>query len=143
MEQASALLRFERVSFRKMKPVADLIRHRTAEAAERVLMVSPRRTARIMLKLLRSAIANAGNNPKISDAASLFVSRVDLGAGPTEKRARFRARGRVFLIRHRRAHVRIVLEEPEAELDAEKVKARGSESKGLVKERESRLGSES
>ena len=130
MGQASALLRFERVSFRKVKPVADLIRYKRAEVAERLLMVSPRRTARIMLKLLRSAIANAGNSPKISDAASLFVSRVDVGPGPTEKRARFRARGRVFLIRHRTAHVRIVLEEREDELEAEKVKARVSESKG-------------
>jgi len=128
--QASALLRFERVSFRKVKPVADLIRHRKAEVAERLLMVSPRQTARIMLKLLRSAIANAGNSPKISDVASLFVSRVDVGPGPTEKRARFRARGRVFLIRHRTSHVRIVLEEPDDELEAEKIKAIGSEGKG-------------
>lgn len=130
MGQASALLRFERVSFRKMKPVADLIRHKRAEVAERLLMVSPRRTARIMLKLLRSAIANAGNSPDISDTSSLFVSRVDVGPGPTEKRVSFRARGRVFLIRHRRSHVRIVLEEAKDGVESERVRARGSEGKG-------------
>ena len=111
MAQVSALLRFERVSFRKVKPVADLIRHRPAEVAVRVLSVSPRRTARTMLKLLRSALANAENSTDISDVASLVVSRVDVGPGPVMKRARFKARGRVVLIRHRTSHVRIVLEE--------------------------------
>ena len=122
MGQASALLRFERVSFQKMKPIADLIRDKKAEAALRLLAVSPRRTARIMLKLLRSAVANAENSSEIGDAGSLFVSRVDLGAGPTTKRARFKARGRVGMIRHRTTHVRIVLEERPAgdELGTEK-----------------------
>ena len=111
MGQASALLRFERVSFQRMKPIADLIRDKKAEAALRLLAVSPRRTARIMLKLLKSAVANAENSSEIGDAGALFVSRVDLGAGPTTKRARFKARGRVGMIRHRTSHVRIVLEE--------------------------------
>jgi len=75
-----------------------------------------------MLKLLRSAVANAENSSEIGDAGSLFVSRVDLGAGPTTKRARFKARGRVGMIRHRTTHVRIVLEERPAgdELGTEK-----------------------
>jgi len=129
--QASALLRFERVSFRKMKPIADLIRGKKAEVAERQLVVSPRRTARIMLKLLRSAVANAENSPEIGDADSLFVSRVDLGPGPTAKRVRFKARGRIVLIRHRTSHVRIVLEErADGELEADVAGAVKGESKG-------------
>jgi len=129
--QASALLRFERVSFQKMKPIADLIRDKNAGVAERLLLVSPRRTARIMLKLLRSAVANAENSLEIGDADSLYVSRVDLGPGPTAKRVRFKARGRVVLIRHRTSHVRIVLEERlEGELDADEADVVKGESKG-------------
>ncbi|MBN1593157.1 MAG: 50S ribosomal protein L22 [Candidatus Coatesbacteria bacterium] len=123
MGQASALLRFERVSFRKMKPIADLIRGKDADVAEKLLVVSKRRTGRIMLKLLRSAVANADDNSELGGADSLYVSRVDLGPGPTAKRARFKARGRVALIRHRTTHVRIVLEE-RVEDDGRKAEAR-------------------
>jgi large subunit ribosomal protein L22 len=96
-----------------MKPIADLIRSKKVTVAERLLAVSPRRTARIMLKLLRSAVANAENNPDMGDVDSLYVSRVDVGPGPMMKRAQFKARGRVMLIRHRTSHVRIVLQETE------------------------------
>jgi len=128
--QASALLRFERVSSRKMKPIADLIRDKKALVAERLLAVSPRRTARIMLKLLRSAVANAENSAEIGDADSLYVSRVDLGPGPTAKRVHFKARGRIVLIRHRTSHVRILLEERlEGELEADKADVAKGKSK--------------
>ena len=132
MGQASALLRFERVSFRKMKPIADLIRGNSSDVAERLLTVSPRRTARIMLKLLRSAVANADDSPEVGDVDSLYISRVDLGPGPTAKRARFKARGRVALIRHRTTHVRIVLEE---RLEG----GLGAEEPGAVQDESSRL----
>ena len=98
--------------------MADLIRHKKADVALKLLSVSPRRAGRIMLKLLRSAIANADNSPEISDVDSLYVSRVDVGPGPVMKRARFKARGRVVLIRHRTSHIRIVLEERPEEASA-------------------------
>jgi len=94
-----------------MKPIADIIRHKKVDVAEKTLSVMPRSTSRIMLKLLRSAMANAENNAEIGDVEALWVSRVDVGPGPTMKRMRFKARGRVALMRRRTSQVRIVLEE--------------------------------
>jgi len=142
--QASALLRFERISFRKVKPVADLIRNKKVPVAEQLLTVSPRRAARVLLKLLKSASANAENNPDLGDAESLYVSRVDVGPGPSMKRVKFKARGRIVLIRHRTSQVRIVLEQAAEEDETERKSppVTGREKLEMSQTKEETVGSE-
>lgn len=108
--EAKASLRTIRVTPRKTRLVADLIRGKDVKRAEDILRFTPRGVAQPLLKLLRSAKANAVNNHDMFED-SLFVSRLEVNAGPTLKRYLPRARGRADLLRKRTSHVTIVLEE--------------------------------
>jgi large subunit ribosomal protein L22 len=108
--EARATLRTLRVTPQKTRLVADLIRGKEVGVAENILTYTSRRSARPLLKLLRSAKANAVNNHDMFEE-SLFVSRVEVGDGPTLKRYLPRARGRADLLRKRTCHITIALEE--------------------------------
>jgi large subunit ribosomal protein L22 len=107
---ASASLRMLRSTPRKTRLVADLIRGKNVAEAEDILKFTDRRAAHPLLKLLRSAKANAVNNHDMFED-SLFVSEVQVGPGPTLKRFLPRARGRADLLRKRTSHISITLEE--------------------------------
>ncbi|MBI4828706.1 MAG: 50S ribosomal protein L22, partial [Nitrospinae bacterium] len=79
--EASATLRFHRISQQKAKLVADMIRGRKVEDAVRALTFTDKRGARVMLKLLKSAIANA-EVKNVEDPELLQVSRVWVNKGP-------------------------------------------------------------
>ena len=98
--EAKATLRMLRVTPQKTRLVADLIRGKDVSAAEDILTYTNRRSAQPMLKLLRSAKANAVNNHDMFEE-SLFVSGIEVGEGPTLKRYLPRARGRADLLRKR------------------------------------------
>ena len=110
MPQAKATLRTLRVTPRKTRLVADLIRGKDVAQAEAILRYTDKRAAEPLLKLLKSARANAVNNHDMFDDR-LFVKEVQVGPGPTLKRAMPRARGRADLVRKRTCHVSITLEE--------------------------------
>ncbi len=110
MPQAKASLRMLRVTPRKTRLVADLIRGKKVDEAEAILRFTDKRSAAPMLKLLKSARANAVNNHDMFDD-SLFVKEVQVGDGPTLKRTMPRARGRADMMRKRTCHISIVLEE--------------------------------
>ncbi len=110
MPQAKAKLRMLRVTPRKTRLVADLIRGKDVSQAEAILKYTDKRAAEPILKLLRSARANAVNNHDMFDDR-LFVKEIQVGDGPTLKRAMPRARGRADLVRKRTCHVSITLEE--------------------------------
>jgi large subunit ribosomal protein L22 len=107
---ASASLRMLRSTPRKTRLVADLIRGKGVAEAEDILKFTDRRAAHPLLKLLRSAKANAVNNHDMFED-SLFVAEVQVGPGPTLKRYLPRARGRADLLRKRTSHISITLEE--------------------------------
>lgn len=108
--EAKAHLTMLRVTPQKTRLVADLIRGKGVGDAESILRFTPRRSALPMLKLLRSAKANAVNNHDMFED-NLFVSKIMVNEGPVLKRYLPRARGRADLLRKRTSHITIVLEE--------------------------------
>jgi ribosomal protein L22 len=98
-------------SARKARLVAEHIRGRSVPEARAVLAFTPRAAARDMEKVLRSAVANAESRPDLMwHGDELVVSAVYVDEGPTLKRWRARARGRVARIRKRTCHITLVLE---------------------------------
>lgn len=91
--EVAAKLRNASISAQKMRLVADQIRGLPVEKALNVLEFSPKKAARLIKKVLESAIANAEHNEG-ADIDELKVSTVFVDEGPTAKRMRPRAKGR-------------------------------------------------
>ena len=108
--QARAKLTMLRSTAQKTRLVVDLVRGKDVSEAENILAFTNRRAAEPVLKLLRSAKANAVNNHDMFEE-NLVVSQIFVNEGPTMKRFLPRARGRADLLRKRTCHVEIVLEE--------------------------------
>lgn len=110
LEHARAVTKYVRLSPRKVKAVADLIKGRDVSEAKAILALTPRRPARTIAKTLDSAVANAENNKSL-DRKDLYVWRVLVDKGPTMKRWHPRQRGRAFPILKRSSHITIVVRE--------------------------------
>lgn len=104
--EVAAKLRFSRISPQKARLVADQIRGLPVSQALQVLEFSPKKAARIMKKVLDSAIANAEHNEG-ADIDELKVSRVFVDEGPTYKRIQARAKGRANRILKRTSHITV------------------------------------
>jgi len=107
-----AVHRFARISARKVRPLADLIRGKHADEALDLLRYQPQRGARLLEKVLRSALGNAEDlrAPAIGD---LVVVDVRIDGGPMFKRVRPRARGMAFMIKKRMSHIRVSIDTPQ------------------------------
>ena len=88
--------------------MADVIRGLPLQEAEAKLMLNPRRPKDALLKLLRSAAANAKNNQKL-DSEKLFIKEIRVDHGPKSKRWTPRARGSMSLIEKKTSHVSVIL----------------------------------
>lgn len=119
--QVSAKLKNLRVSSRKTRLVADMIRGKDVAIAQDQLRFSTKKTSDNVLCLLNSAVANARNNFKL-DENGLFVESIVVEEGATLKRWRPRAMGRASAIRKRTCSVIITLNEREPKKEAETVK---------------------
>lgn len=106
--EAKAVLRYIRVTPRKARMVIDLIRGRNAEEAMTILKFTPRRAARVLQRVLKSAIANA-TQKDMGDVDALRVSRAFVDVGPTMKRVLPRAMGRANTILKRTSHITVVI----------------------------------
>ncbi len=111
---ARAKLRYLGVSAQKTRLVVDQIRGRRVEDALAILRHSPKRVARDIEKLLRSALANAQQKEPGVDVDQLVISRVYVDDAPPLKRIRFEGFGRVFRILKRACHVTVELDTAEA-----------------------------
>ncbi len=100
--------RFARISARKVRPLADMIRGKHADEALDILKYQPQRGARLIEKVLKSALGNAEDLR--ADMDSLIVTDARVDGGPMFKRIRPRARGMAFQIKKRMSHIRISLE---------------------------------
>jgi large subunit ribosomal protein L22 len=109
--EVRARLRFVRMAPRKARLVADLIRGKRSEDALNILTFTKKAAAKILIKLLKSAIANATQKKKTIDIDRLFVKKITVDQGPTMKRFQPRALGRATMIRKRTSHITIVLDE--------------------------------
>ncbi len=110
--QAKAMLKYARISSRKVKIVADLIRGKKVQEALAIVKFAPKASSEIIEKLLNSAIANAENN-HFMNRSNLVVSEIYANQGPTLKRIRPAAKGSAVRIRKRTSHITIVLREKE------------------------------
>jgi large subunit ribosomal protein L22 len=107
---ATAKLTMIRTTPRKARLVVNMIRGKNVTEAESLLKFTPNRVAKPVLKLLKSAKANAVNNHDMFED-SLFIAKVMVNAGPTLKRALPRAKGRSDVLLKRTSHIEITLEE--------------------------------
>jgi large subunit ribosomal protein L22 len=105
----SAKARFVRVSARKARLVLDQIRGKSVGDALATLEFTPRAAARLIEKVLRSAVANAEHNHQVRNLDDLRVVRAIADGGPSLKRVQPRAMGRAFFIKHRTSHLTIAV----------------------------------
>jgi large subunit ribosomal protein L22 len=109
-----ATAKFVHVSPRKARLVADHIRGRSVPEARTVLAFTERAAAVDVEKVLRSAVANAESNPALHwNGDDLVVESVYIDEGPTIKRFRPRARGRVAPIKKRTCHITVAVAQRE------------------------------
>lgn len=109
-KKAVATLKYARISSRKVKIVADLIRGKNAEDALAIVKFTPKASSEIIEKLLKSAMANAENNHGMN-VSKLYVAEIYANQGPTLRRIRPAAKGSAVRIRKRTSHITIVLKE--------------------------------
>ena len=110
--EAKATLRYARISPRKVQIVCDLIRGKSVPQATAILMSTPKAASELMLKILKSAAANAENNHQM-DVSKLYVAQAFVTPGPILKRIKARSRGRSSRILKRTSHITLVLGEKE------------------------------
>jgi large subunit ribosomal protein L22 len=108
--EVKANLRYLRMAPRKVRLLADLIRGKSAKEAEKILSFTTKRAALPLLKLLKSAMANAKHNFNL-DEENLFVSKILVNEGPRLKRIFPRARGRADIKQKKMSHVTLILSE--------------------------------
>ncbi|KKR10210.1 MAG: 50S ribosomal protein L22 [Parcubacteria group bacterium GW2011_GWA2_39_18] len=97
------------VAPRKVRLAADLIRGKKISEAKTQMQFLTKGVADIILKVLKSAEANAKHNFKIADTDNLIVSKIFVDEGKKLKRSRPRARGSAYLVRKRTSHTTLVL----------------------------------
>ena len=110
--EATAKLKFIRISPRKVKIVLDLIRGKNTSHAMAILKHTPKAACEDLKKLLKSAVANAENNFNM-DSSNLYVSACYATPGPTLKRIRPVSKGRAHRIFKRTSHVTLKVKEIE------------------------------
>ena len=110
--EAKAYLKHVRISPRKVQIVCDLIRGKDVGTAAAIMTHTPKAACEPMLKLLKSAAANAENNHNM-DSKNLYISEIYANQGPTLKRIRPAAKGSAVRIRKRTSHITIKLKERE------------------------------
>jgi large subunit ribosomal protein L22 len=108
--EVKAVTRYVRISPRKARLVTELIKGKPVEEALTILRFVPKKAASLVDKTLRSALANAEQNPNI-DVDTLYIKRIFVDGGPTMKRWRARAMGRATKIIKRTSHITVILDE--------------------------------
>ncbi len=108
--EARAITKFVRLSPRKVRLVVDQIRGKGVEEALNVLKFTPKRSAGIITKTLRTALANAESTQSV-DVDRLYVKRAKVDEAGMWKRFTPRAQGRATRVRKRLSHITIVLDE--------------------------------
>ncbi|PIS13489.1 MAG: 50S ribosomal protein L22 [Candidatus Tagabacteria bacterium CG09_land_8_20_14_0_10_41_14] len=108
MTEVKAKLRYLRVSPRKVRLLADLIKGMSLKEAESQIRFSTKKSNPSLLKLLKSAEQNARHNFRLK-SDNLYIKEITVDVGPVLKRYMPRARGRAATIRRRSSHITVVL----------------------------------
>ena len=101
--------RFARISPRKVRLMADIVRGKLADKALELLRYQPQRGARMLEKVIKSALANA-EDQRAQNINKLVLTDVRVDGGPMFKRMMPRARGMASVIKRRMSHIRVSLE---------------------------------
>jgi large subunit ribosomal protein L22 len=108
--EVKAVAKYMRISPNKVRQLVGAVKGKPVEKALDMLKFMPQKAAGIVEKVVRSAVANADQNPDI-DVDLLVIRNVIVDQGPTLKRFKARARGRGSRILKRTAHITVVLAE--------------------------------
>ena len=108
--ESTAKARHVRIAPRKVRLVMDMVRGKPVEEALQTLGLVRKAAAPVIVKVIKSAMANAENNYDMS-TDGLIVTRAFVDEGPTLKRFMPRAMGRATMIRKRTSHITVVLSE--------------------------------
>lgn len=108
--EARAVAKYIRMSPQKVRLVADLIRGKNVQEARNILLFTRKYAAGVVANVLKSAVANAAQNPNI-DENILYVKEIYVDQGPALKRWRARAQGRAAGIKKRSSHITVILDE--------------------------------
>ncbi len=108
--EVKAVAKYIRISPQKVRMLVGAIKGKPAEAGLNALKFMPQKAAGIVEKVVKSAVANADQNPDI-DVDSLVIRNILVDQGPTLKRFRARARGRGSRILKRTSHITVILAE--------------------------------
>ena len=112
--EARAVAKYIRISPRKARSTINAIRGKNVNEAFAILTFSPKKAARIIYKVLQSAVANAVNNFGLEED-NLYVVEAYVNDGPRFKRIWPRGRGRADIIQHRYSHITVVVRDREKE----------------------------
>lgn len=134
LKEAKASVKMIRITPRKLRLTANIIRGKKVEHAFRILKVVPRKGARILFKLLKSAVANAETNHGM-DIDRLFVHKILIDDGATWKRIQPRSMGRAYPILKRTSNALIVLREKEEKIQKKVEEKAASEKKTVKKQK--------
>ena len=108
--EARAIAKNVRIAPRKSRLTIDLIRNKSVVEADTILANINKESARVIRKVLTSAVANAENNLGL-DKTKLFVKEAFINEGQTLKRMKFGSRGRIDPIKKRSSHITIIVSE--------------------------------
>ncbi|MBM9535904.1 50S ribosomal protein L22 [Desulfobulbus alkaliphilus] len=108
--ETKAVAKYIRISPQKARLVADIIRGMKADQAVTTLRFMPKKAARIIRKVLESAVANADQTTSV-DVDSLYVKKIYIDGGPMLKRFSPRAMGRATRILKRTSHITVIVDE--------------------------------
>ncbi len=108
--ESKAILKYARISPRKVRRITDLVKGKKAGDALVNLGFLPHKGSKIVAKVLKSAMANA-EQKKVADPESMKIMNILVDQGPTMKRMMPRAMGRADMIKKRTSHITLLLEE--------------------------------
>jgi len=137
-----AKLNYLRISARKVRLVADLIRGKKVEQAQNILKFTAKRATLPLAKLLKSAMANAKNNFGLNEN-NFYISKILVNDGPKLKRFMPRARGQAYEIQKKTSHVVLVLKEIEETAKSKKkpktAKAKTEKTEEIQEKKETKI----
>lgn len=110
MAESRARLRYTFIASQKLGLVANLVRGKNVQDALNILKFTPKKGARIITKVIRSAVSNADQKGKI-DVDNLYVKIIDVGQGMMHYRVHTRARGSAAWVRKKTSHLTVILGE--------------------------------
>lgn len=108
--EVNATAKYMRISPQKVRNIVDVVKGKPAETGLNALKFMPQKAAGILVKVLKSAVANASQNTEL-DVDTLVIKNIIVNEGPTLKRFRARARGRGSRILKRTSHITVIVAE--------------------------------